>query len=114
MKRALFILCIIGIATLICSSCQESESKLIGKARLIGNENIQLKKKIEEKDQQIESLKKEMEQIQLKSAEDLEKAGDASIKSLRLLLVSEKDNENLRKEVEQLKAEIKKLKAQIE
>ena len=54
-----------------------------------------------------------MEQIQLKSAEDLGKAGEASIKSLRLLLESEKANEKLRKEVEQLKAEIEKLKAQI-
>jgi cell division protein FtsB len=94
------------------AGCQESDASQIRRARLVANENIQLKKQLQEKDQQIEELKKQIEQIETESAEAIEKSGEASGKTLRLLLESEKSNEALILENERLKEEIEKLKAQ--
>jgi hypothetical protein len=111
MKHTVIILLSVSLA-IVLVGCQESESAQIRKARVIGNENIQLKKELEEKNQQIEDLEKKIEEIETKSAEDIQKAGDTSIKAMRLLLESEKRNEALSLEIENLKEELEKLKAQ--
>lgn len=90
------------------AGCQESEASQIRRARIVANENIQLKKQLEEKDQEIEELKKEIERVELEAAEEVQQAGDTSIKSMRLLLESEKHNEALILENEKLKEQLKK------
>jgi len=112
MKRTIVLLCIAGITVLACTGCQESESIQIRRARVVANENIQLKKQLAEKDEQIEALKKDIEKIQLEAAQELENAGEANLKVLKLLLQSETANKALQTEIEKLKAEIEKLKAQ--
>ena len=106
---------VIGITVLglwALSGCQESDASQIRRARLVANENIQLKKQLEEKDQQIEKLKKQILEIEEKTAKSVEQAGNTSIKSMRLLLESEKNNEALILENQKLKEELEKLKAQ--
>ena len=101
---------VLGLWTL--SGCQESDASQIRRARLVANENIQLKKQLEEKDQQIEKLKKQILEIEEKTAKSVEQAGNTSIKSMRLLLESEKNNEALILENQKLEDELEKLKAQ--
>ena len=112
MKQVAIILFTVCMIVIACAGCRESQSNQIRKARVIANENLQLKKQLEEKDQQIESLKKEIEKIQTEFAQEIEKAGETSIKSMRLVLEVEKNNEALRLEVEKLKAEIETLKTE--
>ena len=96
---------------LLLAGCQESESSQIRKARLVGNENLQLKQDLEEKDKQIEELTTQIEALEVKNAKVIEQSGEASIKTLRMLLESEKraeaiviENRKLEKELEKLKA----------
>lgn len=101
---------ILGI--LLLAGCQESESSQIRRARLVANENLQLKQNLKEKDKQIEELKTQIETLEVEKAKVIEQSGEASIKTLRMLLESEKRAEAIVIENRKLEEELEKLKAQ--
>jgi hypothetical protein len=114
MRHSVIILIAACIVTVALTGCQksESESNQIRRARVVATENLQLKKQLDEKEAQIEALKAEMDKSLAESAREIEAAGDANLKVLKLLLESEQANEALRLEVEQLHTEIEKLKTE--
>ena len=111
MRQIIILTTVSVIAIVLGTGCQESDATQIRKARLIGTENLQLKKQLKEKDQQIEDLKKEIEQVKAEMAQKEKQSGQTSIKSLKLLMESEKRAEGLVIENRKLKEELEKLKA---
>ena len=112
MRQLTTILFISALATLLLTGCQESDSSQIRRARLIATENMQLKQDLEERNRQIEELKAQIEALELENAKVIEQSGEASIKTLRMLLESEKRAEAIVIENRKLKEEIEKLKPQ--
>ena len=112
MKQLTIVLFISALATLLLTGCQESDSSQIRRARLIATENMQLKQDLEDRDQQIEELKAQIEALELENANVIEQSGEASIKTLRMLLESEKRAEAIVIENRRLEEELEKLKAQ--
>jgi outer membrane murein-binding lipoprotein Lpp len=99
------------LGTLLLAGCQKSETGQIRKARLVANENLQLKKQLAEKDTQIQDLKKQIEEIEVEKAKADEKFGSTTIKTLQMLAETEDRNQALTLENEKLKEEIESLKA---
>jgi hypothetical protein len=112
MKQLTIVLFISALATLLLTGCQESDSSQIRRARLIATENMQLKQDLEDRDQQIEELKAQIEALELENANVIEQSGEASIKTLRMLLESEKRAEAIVIENRKLEEELGRLKAQ--
>ena len=112
MRQLITILFISALATLLLTGCQESDSSQIRRARLIATENMQLKQDLEERNRQIEELKAQIEALELENAKVIEQSGEASIKTLRMLLESEKRAEAIVIENRKLEEELEKLKAQ--
>ncbi len=110
MRHFVVILFISVLGVLLMSGCQESESTQIRRARLIANENIQLKKQLKEKDQQIEELKKQIEELIAKSEKEQEQFGNTTLQTLQMLGETENRNQALTLENEKLKEELEKLK----
>ncbi|MHC5118347.1 MAG: hypothetical protein ACYSQY_15040 [Planctomycetota bacterium] len=67
MKQLTIVLFISALATLLLTGCQESDSSQIRRARLIATENMQLKQDLEDRDQQIEELKAQIEALELQA-----------------------------------------------
>lgn len=109
MKKILYI-AIVVLICLILTACQESESTQLKRARLISNENLNLKKQLAEKDKQIEALKKEIEKINTQTEQERQQSAEGQITIVQMFTESEKRNEELTAENERLKAEIKDLK----
>ncbi|MHC4761694.1 MAG: hypothetical protein ACYS9H_10185 [Planctomycetota bacterium] len=112
MRPLTIVLFISALATLLLTGCQESDSSQIRRARLIATENMQLKQDLEDRDQQIEELKAQIEALELENANVIEQSGEASIKTLRMLLESEKRAEAIVIENRKLEEELERLKAQ--
>jgi len=74
----------LGLITLACS-CQPSSDQKVRRAQLVGNENLKLKKEIQQKDAEIVELKKEIERLKAEYAKFQEDTGQSSIKILQLL-----------------------------
>ena len=112
MRQFTILLFVSVLGILLLAGCQESDSSQIRRARLIATENMQLKQNLEEKDQQIEELKVQLEALEVENANVIEQSGEASIKTLRMLLESEKRAEAIVIENRKLEEELEKLKAQ--
>ena len=112
MKQFAIVIVVSVLCVLLLTGCQESDAHQIRKARVIGNENLQLKKQLEEKDQQIEELTTQIEALEVEKAKVIEQSGETSIKTLRMLLESEKRAEAIVIENRKLEEELEKLKAQ--
>ena len=112
MKQIIILTTVSVIAILWGTGCQESDATQIRRARLVANENLQLKKQLKEKDDQIENLKKEIEKIESEMAQKEEQSGETSLKTLQMLVESEKRAEELAIENRKLKEELEKLKAE--
>lgn len=112
MRPLTIVLFISALAPLLLTGCQESDSSQIRRARLIATENMQLKQDLEDRDQQIEELKAQIEALELENAKVIEQSGEASIKTLRMLLESEKRAEAIVIENTKLEEELERLKAQ--
>ncbi len=65
---SLWVLVFVGSFLFILGCGKQSESGQIRRAQLVGNENLQLKKDIADKDKQIADLKKEIEKAQQENA----------------------------------------------
>ncbi|MHC4857754.1 MAG: hypothetical protein ACYTBY_08185 [Planctomycetota bacterium] len=112
MRPLTIVIFISALAPLLLTGCQESDSSQIRRARLIATENMQLKQDLEDRDQQIEELKAQIEALELENANVIEQSGEASIKTLRMLLESEKRAEAIVIENRKLEEELERLKAQ--
>ncbi len=115
---------ILPITTLICIcifTCGCEESNLSNRrARLVGNENLKLKKQlklcdkeIEKRDDEIQKQKDLLAQCQKEKAEIDEQAGDTNIKLLKILRDTSKKVDELTEENQKLKETIKELEAAI-
>jgi hypothetical protein len=112
MRHLTIFLFILIVGVLLLTGCQESDASQIRRARLVANENLQLKQDLEDKEQQIENLKKQIEEIEAKNAEEHEKFGNTTLKTLQMLSETEIRNQALTLENEKLKEELEKIKAQ--
>ena len=112
MNRTVVLSLLAGIAAMMLAGCQESESGQIQRARLVGSENLKLKKQLEEKDQQIAQLQDQIEQLKAESEKAAQDATNAYLTILETFTQTEQNNEKLIRENETLKEELEKLKAQ--
>lgn len=96
------------IAVLLLTGCQESQSSQIQRARLVGRDNLKLKKQIEVKNTEIAQLKKDIEQLQAAKDEAARKSGETNFRVMQIVAESEKQNAQLRQENAKLKAELEK------
>jgi len=110
MKQFTTTLFVSVLGVLLLAGCQESDASDIRRARVIGNENLQLKQDLEEKDERIAELTAQIEALELEKAKVIEQSGETSIKTLRMLMESEKRAEAIVIENRKLQAELEKLK----
>jgi septal ring factor EnvC (AmiA/AmiB activator) len=112
MKQRVATVIVLLICLFLFNGCQESESEIVKKAKLVGNENIQLKKQLTEKDKEIMSLKDEITQLESDIAKMNQEFGESTLKILQMVADSKKSNETLVKENEELKEQLKQLQNQ--
>lgn len=67
------------------AGCQESASQSGRRAQLVGNENIQLKKQIQEKDREIERLHNEIKAMEQQAASYAEQQGQTYKKLIEII-----------------------------
>jgi predicted metal-binding transcription factor (methanogenesis marker protein 9) len=111
MKRMAIVLLTAAFGTLLWAGCQKSDASQIRKARVVANENLQLKKQLAEKDTPIQDLKKQIKEIEAEKAKADEEFGSTTIKTLQMVSETEDRNQALTLENEKLKEEPEKLKA---
>ncbi|NLH17091.1 MAG: hypothetical protein GX455_10975 [Phycisphaerae bacterium] len=105
---AMIVPLIFGLGLLV--GCQETnESAIVKKARLVGQENIELKKQIKKQDQAIQEQKHLLEECRQEMIKSQEDATDTNAKMLEIASKSATEAEELRVENEKLKARILEL-----
>ncbi len=109
------VLLFLGTATVISlSGCREESGNMsLRKARLVGNENIELKKQLKRRDEEIEHQKHLVVQCREERAKDKKLSGDNTLKMLKHLSESGKQATALRAENRQLREKIKELEAKL-
>ncbi len=109
------VLLVLGAGAVITlSGCrEESGDTTLRRARLVGNENIELKKEIKLRDKEIERQKQLVEQGRADRAKDKDLTGNNMIKMLKHLSESSKQVNALTAENAQLKEKIKELEAKL-
>lgn len=112
MKHMIVTLSVFCIVLIMMAGCQESDSTLVQRARLVGNENLKLKDQLQEKDQQIAQLKEDIEKLEAEKVQIIQESGDTNIKIMRIVAETEQRNQALTDENAKLKEELEKLKAQ--
>ncbi len=107
------VLLFLGTATVIgLAGCrEESADTTLRKARLVGNENIELKKQLKLRDKEIKRQKQLVVQYRANPTKDQELAANNTIKLLQHLAESAKQIKALTDENTQLKEKIKELEA---
>ena len=104
----IIVLLILGLGLLV--GCQEqSESDIVKKARLVGQENIELKKQVKKQDQAFQEQKDLLEQCRQEVIKGQEESTDTGAKMLEIASKAATEAENLRIENEKLKARIQEL-----
>ena len=93
------------------AGCEEASESEIRRAKLVGNENIQLKKQLELKDKEIQKFKDLVAKCEEDMALALQQSGEANLKVLKVLAETSKENDTLKEENLSLKAQIEELKA---
>lgn len=109
------VLLVLGAGTVITlSGCrEESGDTSLRRARLVGNENIELKKEIQLRDKEIERQKQLVVQCRADWSKDKDTSGNNTIKMLKHLSESGKKVDALTAENAQLKEKIKELEAKL-
>ena len=113
MMRMMGITLLAALAVLTFTGCQESEGSdaaLIRRARLIGNENLQLKKQLEEKEEKIAQLRQQIQQLQTEMNEAARQAGETNLRIMQIVKKKKKRNQQLAEENAKLKAQLEQLK----
>ena len=107
------VLLVLGAGTVITlSGCrEESGDTSLRRARLVGNENIELKEEIKMRDKEIQRQKQLLEQCRADRTKDKEQSGNNTLKLLEQLAESGKQVGTLAAENAQLREKIKELTA---
>lgn len=111
MRQLILVLFVSAWGLSLLTGCQESDAKLVRRAKVIGSENLKLKEDLKEKDRQIDDLEKQIAELEAKNAKEHEQFGDTTLKTLQMMAETENRNQALTAENEKLKDEIEKLKA---
>ena len=102
------------LAVCICSSaCEQSNLGQTKRARLVANENLELKEHLRLRDKEIQKQKDLLAKCRQKSLDIEKKTGESTIKLMEILSETGKTAEKLTAENQLLKAEIAKLKERI-
>ncbi len=83
MRKVVRILLVIGIFGMV--GCQENRRSTDRRAQLVGQENLQLKKQIQEKDREIERLKKEIQSLHEQAEKDSQLQGQTYTKLMEII-----------------------------
>jgi len=106
MFQLLKIAAALTIAHILFCGCAGSESNQIGRARLVGNENIKLKKQISDKDSQIKALEQKIADLEAEKVEIQQECGDTNFKIMQIVAETEKRNAELTAENQALKDQL--------
>lgn len=118
MKKTAFSLLLTALAlcigTVSLSGCEEeaADTATMRRARLVADENIQLKKQLADKDKEIERHKQLLEECKQEMAKAQEDAGNTMLQMLQRLAETSKDVETLTEENTRLKEKLAELEAQ--
>ncbi|HOQ03664.1 MAG TPA: hypothetical protein PKY88_00425 [Anaerohalosphaeraceae bacterium] len=85
MATPIRVCCAVLAVLMLGTGCQESGRKTDRRAQLVGQENLQLKKQIQEKEREIERLKKEIEALQEQARKTEETHGQTYAKMLEIV-----------------------------
>lgn len=91
------------IALIFLAGCRESDSQLVRRAQLVGNENIQLKKQLEAKDKEIQALEQKMATMQQDYEKQIQGSGESNFKLLEIVSQTTKELEDCKAELERLR-----------
>ena len=105
---------VISAAILPILGCEESSQYEIKQARLTGQENIELKQQIESLKGEIQKQKDLLAKSEKEKQDVIQEASDSSIKMMKILAETSKENEELKTEIAQLQNKIKALQAKID
>lgn len=120
------VVAVMGVVALLCASCREQELPGEKESRVIAAENMQLKRELARRDQEIAKLKaqhlKEMKQQQAELAkcvqrkEALEKQLQQNVKEQVEGVLTEvvEESSRLQQQIKELKAEIENMRQQIQ
>jgi predicted RNase H-like nuclease (RuvC/YqgF family) len=111
-RNVIVLFCVIAVM-LITAGCEEQNASPPNerKARLVGAENLELKKQLEQRDAEIEDLKENLDKC-LRAQRD---AGKSSQEVFgKVIELTAKENQNLREENKNLKSQIEDLKKQLD
>ena len=99
MKRQITLFLLAAVFCLLSAGCQESTSKSTSdrRAQLVGNENIQLKKQLQAKDQEIQRLKNQIQTMEQQAQQDSVTQGETYSKLLEIVA-------DLNRQIEECKA----------
>lgn len=111
MNQSLKAILCCGVLALFFVGCEKSSESEIRRAKLVGSENIQLKKQLELKEKEIQEQKDLLAKYQSDTVKAIDEAGDANLKVLQMLAETSKKNEALHEENLRLKAQLEELKA---
>ena len=112
MRQVTIVILIAALSILLLTGCQKSNASQVRRARLVVDENLQLKKQLEEKNQLIEDLGKQIEEKEAEMAKAEENFGTTTIQTLQMVADTEKRNQDLLLENAKLKEKLEKLKTQ--
>lgn len=101
----LMIMCF-SIFGILFSGCRESDSTNDRQARLIGNQNLELKKKIEQQKNLLDKCQKENEDLR-------SKIDKTSLNFMKILTETHQENAKLKAENAELKEKVKQLEDKI-
>ncbi|MBE0535306.1 MAG: hypothetical protein IH624_06505 [Phycisphaerae bacterium] len=106
---------IVLAAGAVFSGCQEeaADASSMRRARLVADENIALKKQIEERDKEVEKQKQRVEECKQEMTKGQEQTGSTMLQMMQHLAESGKQAEALAEENKQLKARIAELEARL-
>ncbi len=98
--------------TLLASGCAEpqADDALIRRARLVADENIELRKQLEQKDRRIAQLEQELQDAHEEMLRITEQTGRNTRRLLEITAEAERRAEQLREENERLKERLDQLK----
>lgn len=111
MYRVVISLGLLFSLILLASGCgdPESDAALIRRARLVANENIALKKQLEEKDKHIAQLEKQIEQLKQEKQHISEQTDETTFRLLQMTAEAEQRADTLRQENEWLKQQLEQV-----
>lgn len=88
------------------TSCKESDNADNRRARLVANENLELKKQLELKEKEIQKQKRLLAQSEEDRAKETEQVGDSLIKLMQQLVTIGEENEQLKVKIKELEEKL--------